>query len=150
MTKPGLPVVVRLLGEPDGPSPTPVPRRPRHRSCPAGHVWTPEPGTDRCPTCHVGNVRQPSGVSRPQLSKMAWQRKRQWIRVRDGHRCVSCGLSERLSVHHLIKARDGGTDDDTNLVTLCSRCHAQADRDPGFLERPRYTLNQFSSKKSRA
>jgi HNH endonuclease len=29
----------------------------------------------------------------------------------------------RLSVHHWLPANLGGTDDMSNLVTLCSRCH---------------------------
>ena len=39
-----------------------------------------------------------------------------------------CGATERLSVHHIVPPRNGGSDDTTNLTTLCVRCHRAADR----------------------
>jgi 5-methylcytosine-specific restriction endonuclease McrA len=67
-----------------------------------------------------------SGSSRPELSKAQWQRVRRAVRQRDGDACRNCGASgewARLSVHHLLPAALGGTDDMANLVTLCSTCH---------------------------
>lgn len=44
--------------------------------------------------------------------------------------CDECGLSfgpesafDCLEGHHIIQRSLGGTDDDTNIVLLCSRCH---------------------------
>jgi HNH endonuclease len=65
-------------------------------------------------------------ASRPALDKAAWQRTRKAVRQRDGNRCRNCGASGdgvRLSVHHWLPANLGGTDDMSNLVTLCSTCH---------------------------
>jgi 5-methylcytosine-specific restriction endonuclease McrA len=65
-------------------------------------------------------------ASRPALDKAAWQRTRKAVRQRDGNRCRNCGASGdgvRLSVHHWLPANVGGTDDMSNLVTLCSTCH---------------------------
>jgi hypothetical protein len=67
-----------------------------------------------------------SGASRPELNKLAWQRIRKAVRQRDGNCCRDCGASgewAELSVHHLLPASRGGTDDMDNLVTLCSTCH---------------------------
>ena len=47
--------------------------------------------------------------------------------MRDGNRCVVCGATQRLSVHHVVKARDGGRDTLDNLVTLCVTHHRRAD-----------------------
>ncbi|MGE5610162.1 MAG: HNH endonuclease, partial [Bacillota bacterium] len=54
------------------------------------------------------------------------------IKARDGFRCVHCGRAGKeldagngvqLDVHHVVAVRDGGPDDDANLVALCRRCH---------------------------
>ncbi len=59
----------------------------------------------------------PSSRSRPSPA----QRAR--IKRRDGGRCVRCGSTERLRVHHRKHVADGGGHDDANLVTLCDACH---------------------------
>jgi len=38
--------------------------------------------------------------------------------------CVACGTKHDLHHHHLKPSSDGGTNDETNLVTLCQECHA--------------------------
>ncbi|MDX8540086.1 RecQ family ATP-dependent DNA helicase [Mesorhizobium abyssinicae] len=46
---------------------------------------------------------------------------------RDGYCCVSCGIklkSADADVHHLLPRSMGGTDELSNLVTLCDGCHA--------------------------
>ena len=72
---------------------------------------------------------------RPALNRYAWQKKRAQVRARDGNRCTRCGTTERLSVHHIVKARHGGPDTLDNLTTLCPRCHAAADAGR-FFSRP--------------
>jgi 5-methylcytosine-specific restriction enzyme A len=44
---------------------------------------------------------------------------------RDGYRCrfKGCGSTNNLSVHHVIAIRDGGTNQVSNLVTLCRTHH---------------------------
>lgn len=44
---------------------------------------------------------------------------------RDGRKCVLCGSTDNLEVHHIKHRADGGTDDLDNLTTLCARCHAK-------------------------
>jgi HNH endonuclease len=87
----------------------------------------------------LSNNRNTAG--RPDLNKAAWQTLRPAVRQRDGNRCGHCGTTgewARLSVHHLVPARLGGTDTvparlggtDTmdNLITLCHICHPQYER----------------------
>lgn len=47
---------------------------------------------------------------------------------RDGGACLRCGLKneEELEVHHILPISQGGTNDDSNLATLCSHCHEAA------------------------
>ena len=53
--------------------------------------------------------------------------------------CVACGTKSDLQHHHLKPRVAGGTDDETNLVTLCQECHAIYHnlnfRDHGWLTR---------------
>lgn len=50
-----------------------------------------------------------------------------FIRERDGHRCVDCHATERLSAHHICrKSLFGFAQFDTgNGITLCHRCHRE-------------------------
>lgn len=43
---------------------------------------------------------------------------------RDRYTCQICGKKYvRFEVHHIVHRSRGGTDDDTNLITLCEHCH---------------------------
>lgn len=53
-------------------------------------------------------------------------RKKQKILERDNFKCVNCGVSgdfNALEVDHIISIKDGGTNDDSNLQTLCYKCN---------------------------
>ncbi len=59
-----------------------------------------------------------------------WEDIRKSIRLRDGFRCIRCGLPEKNSshhVHHKIPARNFDSIEEanqySNLVTLCPTCH---------------------------
>ncbi len=45
---------------------------------------------------------------------------------RDGYLCALCGSGQYLQIHHVIPRGEGGSDFPENLITLCSKCHAQA------------------------
>ena len=50
--------------------------------------------------------------------------RRSAILHRDDYTCQCCGKKNcRLEVHHIKFRRDGGTDDEENLITLCKGCH---------------------------
>ena len=60
----------------------------------------------------------------PKLNK----EQRREILERDNFLCVACGLGGResdiiLEVHHKIPRSCGGSNDPSNLETLCRRCH---------------------------
>jgi 5-methylcytosine-specific restriction protein A len=51
-----------------------------------------------------------------------WRLLRAQILERDVHTCRSCG-QPASQVDHVVPKHRGGTDDETNLVSLCRRCH---------------------------
>lgn len=52
------------------------------------------------------------------------KRKKRKIKLRDGPGCLVCGLeSPDLTIHHIKKKSDGGSNDISNLVLLCEDCH---------------------------
>ena len=52
----------------------------------------------------------------------AWRKVRDYVRNRDGYRCVECGVPA-IEVDHIITVAEGGTDDPSNLQVLCSKHH---------------------------
>lgn len=52
--------------------------------------------------------------------------KRKAVYRRDGYRCALCDCTQYLQIHHAIPRGEGGSDFPENLITLCSKCHAQA------------------------
>jgi hypothetical protein len=46
---------------------------------------------------------------------------------RDDYRCVICGFDQVVDVHHIVGRKRGGSDDPTNLLTLCPNHHRMAD-----------------------
>lgn len=48
------------------------------------------------------------------------------IRTRDKWRCLACGsLDDILDVHHIIYLSNHGTNQQSNLITLCRPCHQE-------------------------
>ena len=51
--------------------------------------------------------------------------RREAIIHRDNYTCQCCGKKNaRVEVHHIIYRSNGGTDDESNLITLCESCHS--------------------------
>lgn len=46
------------------------------------------------------------------------------ILKRDGNKCKNCGATEDLTLDHINPRSLGGTNDESNLQTLCRRCNA--------------------------
>lgn len=77
-----------------------------------------------------------AGLSRERCLRL-WS---EFIRERDGHRCVDCHSRHRLSAHHicrksLLKRAEFQTG---NGITLCSSCHREMHQ--GFNGRPNLNL----------
>jgi len=54
-----------------------------------------------------------------------WQRRRLEIMQRDDFKCTKCGTTNDLNVHHIryIAGRKPWEYDDSDLITLCGKCH---------------------------
>lgn len=50
---------------------------------------------------------------------------RQIVYSRDGYRCVTCGSTDKLSCDHIIPWSHGGSDDPSNLQTMCVSCNSR-------------------------
>ncbi len=51
---------------------------------------------------------------------------REQIFERDGNKCTSCGVELQPGMgdlHHIISISKGGTNDPSNLITLCKNCN---------------------------
>ena len=57
-----------------------------------------------------------------------WARIRRQVLDRDGWRCRACGRPGRLEVDHVLPLERGGTNDLSNLQTLCPGCHIRKTR----------------------
>lgn len=68
-------------------------------------------------------VKKPSPTNVHGLKRAP--RLRRQAKARDGYRCVRCGSTEKLEVHHSSRVADVGEAGNRLelLVTLCRRCH---------------------------
>lgn len=41
----------------------------------------------------------------------------------DDDNCYFCGYRGRLHKHHMVKRKDGGLDEENNLIKICPNCH---------------------------
>lgn len=53
----------------------------------------------------------------------SWREIRSEVLQRDNRKCQVCGREYSGQVHHVIPKSKGGTNDLSNLITLCGRCH---------------------------
>lgn len=53
-----------------------------------------------------------------------WRRKRDAVLLRDAYTCQHCGyIGTDVEVDHIVNVASGGSDDESNLQTLCVPCH---------------------------
>jgi hypothetical protein len=50
---------------------------------------------------------------------------REQVYTRDGRTCLSCGSTEDLTLDHIHPYSRGGSDDESNLQTLCRSCNSK-------------------------
>lgn len=76
-----------------------------------------------------GPFPRPEPRTKPHLNYgPEWPMIREAILERDNKQCKGCGSTTDLIVHHIWPFRDWGTHDPSNLITLCSKCHARTHR----------------------
>ena len=55
---------------------------------------------------------------------------RKKILDRDNNKCMKCASTNKLEVHHILLRSNGGSNNESNLITLCSACHKHAPDNP--------------------
>lgn len=65
------------------------------------------------------------------------QEAKQSVKRRDGHKCVVCGSTVKLEVDHIRALMNGGSNNKSNLATLCDDCHTIKTRLDSSLRRKR-------------
>ena len=86
---------------------------------------------NRCGDCGRQYDRQLSREKRARRARNSarWQQARALARQRDGNRCVYCGSTNKLQVHHKIPLDAGGPEFELdNLETVCVSCHGERHR----------------------
>jgi hypothetical protein len=55
-----------------------------------------------------------------------WAELREQVFKRDKYQCQNCGATGvRVNCHHIVPLNKGGTNQLSNLITLCEKCHAK-------------------------
>ena len=67
----------------------------------------------------------PAKNPRLRLDADAYHELHRQVLERDGWRCQVCGSMQNLQVHHLKFRSRSGSDEEQNLITLCTECHAR-------------------------
>ena len=110
--------------------PNAAPRPCNHVGCGTlvhnGSGWCPVHQADRL----SGTFADPSRGSRHERGYgSAWDKRRARILARDNGLCITCLAQGRVEparhVDHIVPKCDGGTDDESNLQSLCTSCHRQ-------------------------
>lgn len=69
---------------------------------------------------------------------------------RDNHKCLKCGRTKNLEIHHLPALMYGGNNDIANLAILCHDCHKYApDTKAEFEEFIKRHLSPFAESSSK-
>ena len=68
---------------------------------------------------NISNSNYPSSTIYP----YNWDEIREQALSRDGYKCGNCESSYNLHVHHIVPLSKGGTNNLSNLQTLCQDCH---------------------------
>ena len=81
--------------------------------------------------------------------------KERWeVMARDNHQCCNCGRRHDLHVHHIVDRSRAGTNEWSNLITLCRSCHSSVhtgylvivvhpNRKPTFTDAAGNSLHRF-------
>jgi len=69
----------------------------------------------------VNRIRPKQPLQR--LDPELYEQLRKQILRRDGWQCQICGSRQNLQIHHKQLRSQQGSDDDSNLITLCAGCH---------------------------
>ncbi|WP_439644401.1 RNA-guided endonuclease IscB [Agrilactobacillus composti] len=84
----------------------------------------------------MAKMKQPdiTGLGYQQGDKYGYETTKQYVLDRDNYTCQICHGKTKdpeLKIHHIIYRSNGGTNQVSNLLTVCATCHTQANHQPG-------------------
>ena len=68
-------------------------------------------------------------IDREEYEKLReeWDKGRErFSAYREYDHCFNCGSTESVEIHHIVALKCGGTNNPSNIVALCHRCHCAA------------------------
>ena len=71
-----------------------------------------------CSTCRSAKYKE-----REKRTNAVGSRKRKVLIQQRGNKCELCGATGTLHAHHIKPVKDGGSDNDSNLLLVCPKCH---------------------------
>lgn len=75
-----------------------------------------------------------------------WNYLRKQVFKRDDYKCVKCGFPKNLTVDHITPRHAGGTDELSNLRTLCVLCHEKVHNRKIFVDDEVFSNHQKTYK----
>lgn len=85
------------------------------------------PWINRRPRVRAPDVARPNAHQRGYCSQ-GWKAARREVLLRDNYQCQMCGAvvhGKRAHVDHIVPKAKGGSDEVSNLRTLCVSCHSK-------------------------
>ncbi|MCH4169719.1 MAG: RNA-guided endonuclease IscB [Lactobacillus sp.] len=84
----------------------------------------------------MAKMKQPgiTGLGYQQGDKYGYETAKQYVLDRDNYTCQICqgkNKDPKLKIHHIIYRTNGGTNQVSNLLTVCATCHTQANHQAG-------------------
>lgn len=102
------------------------------KKAPLYSVYSKPEGRESTRGSVAGNwPKKPESIKKPVDSrvdpKSPWGKLRLKVLSRDNYRCARCGTGDHLTVDHIKQLSIGGSNDLSNLQTLCIDCHEEKD-----------------------
>ena len=78
-------------------------------------------GGEKYPIIEIQKIKKPDAIHKRSVSET----KKKYVSAQQGWKCGHCQqqLSSTYEVDHIVPLYKGGTNDLTNLVSLCPNCH---------------------------
>jgi len=54
-----------------------------------------------------------------------YQHVRERVIKQRGNKCEKCGYKGYVEHHHIVPIKDGGSNNNANILLLCEKCHAE-------------------------
>lgn len=85
-----------------------------------------------CAKANYNRLDRIHAVGRPKIPRSTFSSRsfRKRFIGKRGNKCELCpySIAEVLNIHHIKERKNGGTDEETNLIVICPNCHTEVHR----------------------